>query len=719
VEFEEGGDRPWKGVAVGSFLHSRAWVIPIVFAVVFGGAGWNAYRTLEETTRDQLEAQLQTLLDADVLALRAWITEHREIAEVHASNRDVRRAAVALLRTSRLSVDSKTELLASPDMDELRQTLAPIVAHHGFTGFGLIDRNGRFVAHMMDGPVGTKLANFDPVLRKVLGGDTVVTRPMQWEVEGLPAQDRPPLMLAIAPILGESGAPVAVLGFGINTDEDFSRILTVARMGASGETYAFDVNGLLVSQSRFDTQLREIGILPEDPRIQSLMHIEIRDPGGNLVTGYTPTLPLKARPLTRMAAEAVTGQSGVDVDGYRDYRGVSVAGAWTWIPELEIGITTEIDTDEAYAGLYSLQRQFWILLGLLVVASFALFFYSVVLVRLRNRVAEVRQLGRYRIERKIGTGGMGTVYLASHALLRRPTAIKILRSDRSTKESLARFEREVQVSSCLSHPNTIEIYDYGHTPDGVFYYAMEYLDGVTVGQCVEEDGKQPEARVVHVMKQACASIAEAHNQGLIHRDLKPANIMLCERGGLCDFVKVLDFGLVRPEERSEDLALTDVRSLTGTPLYLPPEAVQAPDTMDVRSDLYQLGAIAYFLLVGRHVFTGDSVYEVLAQHVSTEAETPSSALGRAVSPDLEKIILRCLEKDPNARPANASELLEAFESCEVSGTWTKRDAKDWWTLWKARHPEETSAVSESSQPTHPSGYTVDIEERLDPGPNAE
>ena len=703
---------------MASLLKTRAWVIPILFAVVFGVAGWTAYATLEETTKERLEAQLQTLLDADVTALRLWLREQKEVVLVNASDPRVVRLSAELIRIARRADDPRAASLGSTQLAALRKLLIPVVEIHGFNGFGILDRDGRFVGSMRDAPIGSKIPSFETVLAQALGGKTVVTRPMHWDVPGVPSNS-PPLMLALAPLLDEEGRPVGVFGFGINADEDFSRILTVARMGESGETYAFDANGLLVSKSRFDPQLRELGLLPEDPEVPSLMHIQIRDPGGNLVDGYVPTLPLQARPLTRMAAEAVTGKSGGDVEGYRDYRGVSVAGAWTWIPELGVGITTEIDTDEAYAGLYTLQRQFWVLLTLLVIASFALFFYSAVLVRLRNRVAEVRQLGRYRIERKIGSGGMGTVYLASHALLRRPTAIKILRSDRSSRESLARFEREVQVSSCLTHPNTIEIYDYGHTPDGVFYYAMEYLDGVTVAQCIEEDGRQPEARVLHIMRQACGSIAEAHAEGLIHRDLKPANIMLCERGGICDFVKVLDFGLVRPEERSEDLALTDVRSLTGTPLYLAPEAVQAPDTMDVRSDLYQLGAIAYFLLVGRHVFSGDSIYEVLAHHVGTPPESPSSALGRAVSPDLEKIILRCLEKDPKDRPANAADLLEIFEACDVGGEWSREDARNWWKRWRESHPEETVSDSDLTQTTsHPSGYTVDIKDRLQPNRNA-
>jgi serine/threonine protein kinase len=300
---------------------------------------------------------------------------------------------------------------------------------------------------------------------------------------------------------------------------------------------------------------------------------------------------------------------------------------------------------------------------------------------------------------------MGTVYLARHALLCRPTAIKVLRGEQATAEAVARFEREVQVSSQLSHPNTIDIYDFGYTPDGTFYYAMEYLDGITLDRLIETEGPLPEARVLSIMRQACGSIAEAHDAGLIHRDLKPSNIMLCEIGGMYDYAKVLDFGLVREQEQAQDVALTDVTSLTGTPLYMPPEVVKHPDKVDVRADLYQLGAIAYYLLAGRPMFTGGSAYEVLAHHLNSIPRPPSEVLGRAVTPELEAIVLRCLEKDPAARPATGRDLLESLEICSCPDTWGQRDARIWWAEWRERHPESHDLDPASSLP---SGYAIDL-----------
>ena len=333
-------------------------------------------------------------------------------------------------------------------------------------------------------------------------------------------------------------------------------------------------------------------------------------------------------------------------------------------------------------------------------------------VGIQGEVAEVKQLGRYTIERKLGRGGMGTVYSARHALLRRPTAVKVLDSDGSNAEAIARFEREVQVSSSLSHPNTIEIYDYGYTPDGTFYYAMELLRGITIGKCVEDDGPQPEARAVYIMRQICGSLAEAHSMGLIHRDLKPSNIMLCEIGGMLDFVKVLDFGLVRQQRQKEDLALTQVNALTGTPLYMSPEAVDSPDDMDARSDVYQLGAILYSMLTGTDVFSGETPVEVLAKHIGEQPQSPSERLGHPISPDLEALVLQALAKKPEERPADASALLDALERCAVKGQWGRREAKLWWATWNDQHPD---SIEEGTQPTGtlPSGWDVDLHRRIE------
>jgi len=485
------------------------------------------------------------------------------------------------------------------------------------------------------------------------------------------------MMIAAAPVRDAGGEVLAALVFIIDPAA-FKRIIYIARMGESGETYVFDANGTMVSRSRFEPQLRSLGLLPADTSISSTFNVEIRDPGGDLTRGFVPTASRRGQPLTRMAVEATEGNSGVDVHGYRDYRGVEVVGAWMWLPGLQIGIATEVDESQAFGRLKALRRMFWVLILLSVVGSLGLFVYTSVIARLRRTVETAQRLGQYRLKKKIGEGGMGKVYLAKHAMLRRPTAIKLIRSDESEGQHIARFEREVQMTSSLTHPNTISIYDYGVTPEGVFYYAMELLRGYDLGQVVAESGPLPEARVIHTLRQACGSLSEAHALGLIHRDIKPANIMLCEQGGVFDFVKVLDFGLVRHVEQSESVALTQAESITGTPLYLSPEQIVSPDKLDERSDIYALGAVGYYLLTGEPVFTGYTPLEVCSQHISTQPESPSSRSGRQITPDLEALILKCLAKDRDDRPASAEALMQSLEACADAPKWKAADARAWW-----------------------------------------
>jgi serine/threonine protein kinase len=273
---------------------------------------------------------------------------------------------------------------------------------------------------------------------------------------------------------------------------------------------------------------------------------------------------------------------------------------------------------------------------------------------------------------------MGVVYRGRHKLLRRPTAIKLLHPDKSTDESVARFEREVQLTCQLNHPNTIAIFDYGRTPEGIFFYAMEYLDGINLEALVNRFGPQPEGRVIHILAQVCGSLAEAHEIGLVHRDIKPANLVLNRRGGEYDVVKVLDFGLVKALDAAKTAGLTSANAVLGTPPYLSPEAVETPDSIDARSDLYAVAAVGYFLLTGTPVFSGKSVVEICMNHVHMPPARPSDRLGKPVSPDLEAALMKGLEKKTSDRHPSAREFAEALLACEAARTWTAREASAWW-----------------------------------------
>jgi serine/threonine-protein kinase len=298
---------------------------------------------------------------------------------------------------------------------------------------------------------------------------------------------------------------------------------------------------------------------------------------------------------------------------------------------------------------------------------------------LRRHIREVTKLGQYTLEEKLGEGGMGVVYRATHAMLRRPAAIKLLLPERTAAADLARFEREVQLTSRLCHPNTISIFDYGRSAGGVFYYVMEYLDGFDLERLVDAEGALPPARVIHILSQASGALSEAHALGLIHRDIKPANIILTERVDEPDVVKVVDFGLVKTLGSSHsDPAVTNVDSIPGTPMYLAPEAIATPEAVDARSDLYALGAVGYFLLTGKHVFEATTVLEMCSKHLLELPITPSERLGRPVPDDLEALLLACLAKTQSARPESAEALRSALLACADANRYDVVAARAWW-----------------------------------------
>ncbi|HET9314217.1 MAG TPA: serine/threonine-protein kinase, partial [Vicinamibacteria bacterium] len=322
----------------------------------------------------------------------------------------------------------------------------------------------------------------------------------------------------------------------------------------------------------------------------------------------------------------------------------------------------------------SLDALMWCTLAVAISAVVSHIIYG-----LRQEVREARQLGQYTLEEKLGEGGMGQVFRARHAMLRRPTAVKLLPPGRAGESALKRFEREVQLTAILTHPNTVQVFDYGRTADGIFYYAMEYMDGLNLDQLVSVHGAQPAGRVVHVLRQVAGALAEAHGIGLIHRDVKPANIILCERGGVPDVAKIFDFGLVReagngPQQQS----LTGTNVITGTPLFLSPEAIRSPESVDARSDVYAMGGVAYFLLAGRHVFEGQSVVEICGHHLHTAPTPPSQKLGAPLPAELEALVLSCLEKDASRRPQTARELKDRLDALAPALLWTEEQAREWW-----------------------------------------
>ena len=328
---------------------------------------------------------------------------------------------------------------------------------------------------------------------------------------------------------------------------------------------------------------------------------------------------------------------------------------------------------------------------------------SKIIYGLSQKLSEAMQLGQYTLGRKIGEGGMGAVYEAHHALLRRPTAIKLMLPNLGA-DALDRFEREVQAMSQLTHPNTVAVFDYGRNPDGALYYAMEYLGGIDLEQLVRRFGPQPADRVVAILLQACGALQEAHERKLIHRDIKPPNILIAERGGIPDFVKIVDFGLVK--ELTQDTGQS-TQVILGTPHYIAPEVVTDPTSITPAVDLYALGAVGYFLLTGRRVYEGaKTAVEVLVRHRTETPQRPSQVAAIHVPRELEAIIMKCLSKQPADRYASAAELAAALEQVPSSRDWDRDEAKRWWLDFRER--EQKQAMTSGAKTMT---ITIDLADR--------
>jgi serine/threonine-protein kinase len=336
-----------------------------------------------------------------------------------------------------------------------------------------------------------------------------------------------------------------------------------------------------------------------------------------------------------------------------------------------------------------LQFFFWLVFPYLLVVVMA-YVGARVVYALGTEVTVARELGSYRLVERLGQGGMGEVWRAKHRMLARPAAIKLIRpsvtadaTPEVSEDARRRFEREAQVIARLRSPHTVELFDFGVAADGAFYYVMELLDGFDVDTLVRRSGPVPADRAIHLLRQVCHSLSEAESCGLVHRDIKPANIFLCRYGEDYDFVKVLDFGIVKAARDSADTGtlLTQDHAVHGTPAFIAPEQVLGGSDLDGRADIYSTGCVAYWLLTGQLVFSGETPMALLLHHAHTPPTPPSARTELPIPPALDHLVLSCLAKDPAERPQSARELSRRLAEVEGASAWTEDRARDWW----ARH----------------------------------
>ncbi|HSC89872.1 MAG TPA: serine/threonine protein kinase, partial [Polyangiaceae bacterium] len=606
------------------------------------------------------------------------------------------------------SVDTAAPVNTAPPVDaspaalaalaQISELVTPVAQHALAADYLVTDPHGRVIASSAAHYAGTRLPFGADELARWLFEPRGRLWPARFFTDG--KGGRIPFLTISAPVTSQ-GRDIGGVHLLLPISGRFGEILSLARLGESGETYAFDADARMISESRFGDSLRELGLL-KGP--SSVLEVRVRDPGVPLGPNEGATLDSATLSPTRSVAQALAGRDGVDVDGYRDYRGISVVGAWHWFPSFGLGVVSEIDVDEAFELRHGLRVVLLCMLGaIFLIAGLNIYFvYRAARIDEGRLRAEKRaeRLGQYLLIHKLGEGGMGSVFLARHALLRRPTAVKLIKAnpdDPGAAERFQRFEREVQHTAELTHPNTIAVYDYGKTPEGRLYYAMEYLDGVDLDALVRKTGPLPVDRVLYLATQICGSLHEAHSNGVVHRDIKPSNIMVCRRGAEHDRVKVLDFGLAKELGALEAEAhVTREGALSGTPLYMAPELLRGESTMPALADLYALAAVCYYLLAGRELFPRRDAMAVLLAQVGeepTRLEQLLPQLPEGVAP----LIHSALAKDPLRRPPSVRAFLTQLQAL-VPATWNEDRAAAWWTEHGSTFARSRSSDGRTSGP---------------------
>lgn len=638
----------------------RARLVLLLLLAALLGIGLWAYRGVGESLRDIRATGLKTLLDTQVEALELWITEGRHEAEQLSADASLRSSIVKLSRGSR----------QGGERERIIEHILQEAGRIGMKAAHVVDPHGGILASSDAERVGQGVTpDFFAHLSPTLTGKSVFVRPYR------SGSGAGPGLLGrawvAAPVRSENGKVIAIIALGAPAGERFATLFRAARPGRTGEALAFDADGWLLSESRHADDLQQRGLVPR------------------LVMPETDT-PTQLAAVASAARSSSDGmREGLLLAPYPNYLNRDVIGAWRWLADHDIGVAVEMGAGEAYAPLTYLQIGFAVVLLLMGAVWLSGFLPPQVLASLLRREGRARQLGPYRLIRQIGEGALSNVYLAQHRMLKRPAAVKVLKPQTTSDEWTARFQREVQFASQLSHPNTITIYDYGTGTNGQFWYAMEYLEGLSLADLVERYGPVPPSRAAWILRQACASLWEAHAGGLVHRDIKPQNIMLCDIRGERDMVKVLDFGLVKQTSGEQTRDLTSTLRILGTPLYMSPERIRHPGDADARADIYALGAVGYYLLTGKRLFETETEHDLIYQVLHTVPPLASERSPFTVPVELDALIGRCLEKDPDRRPQSMAEVASALDAVLVYQPWTRQQIEAWWRQnWVAEDSPE-------------------------------
>lgn len=680
-------------------------------------AGVLAVYHLTRRSSEQIAgSNLESILSANTAAMELWLDDQQHLAQEVVEQPEIQSMLVTLLDDPAPS-DSESRR----DIDRIRDDITARfdesigglenAAASDLLGWVVLDDRCQPILQSRNLIV-DRAADLVAAQERAYESRTAIAPPVMVRTR---QNKKLPAMAAMSSVR-RGVRPVGTFALLLTPSGRFTELLSIARTGQSGETYAFNSAGQLISRSRFEDQLAEIGLIDSNGDTfepgSSILKVKVRDPGTNLLLASESARAAALKQNnsfdpTRMAASAIEGNAATDTTGYRDYRGVEVIGVWRWMDRYGFGIASEIDADEAFEPLNLIRLVMMTTLTMLALAGTGLVGASYLVHRLVRRQASIqsdmKQLGQYELFEVIGKGGMGTVYRGRHELLARDVAVKVLEDNHNEsfmttlgdQRARIRFEREVQLTSLLRHPNTINIYDFGRTADDVFFYVMEFIEGVDLKRLLRVDGAQPPGRVIHLLTQICGSIQEAHSRDLIHRDIKPGNIVLTNFCGSYDMVKVLDFGLVRSISQndvdgSQLRTVTPADAITGTPMYMAPEVIRDSTKADRRTDIYAIGAVGYQLLAGLAPYVGESIAEVCAKRLKQDPDRPSIRTGKKLPEDLQDVLMSCLRADPDERPQSAEDLAKALRKCSDAGSWKESDALTWW-----------NSPSEELQPRRP------------------
>lgn len=632
-------------------------------------ATW-VYVDVQRELRTLAAANLRSLLDTQVGVLHTWISEKQLNVERWAQDARIVEVAGALHGLASNGDGALTAACRGGASDTLVRAIESLRQSDAAEGINLLDRSGRVLATRTREYCGLsvtpeRLRQLNPVFE----GRALFAPPMseRERLGGSANGATRALVWFSAPVFNQTGEIVAVMNIGKFADARFSSALSAARPGSTGEAYAFDASGRMLTESRFRAELEQRGAVKAGD--STILSVRLDGPEAERAT----------HPLTALVSLALAGISAPDavltgevLQPYQNYVGIPVIGAWRWLPRHGFGIAVEAGSDEVFAPLRRIEFAYRAITALAGAALLGLLASVVWIQVLRGERDAARRLGNYELLEQIAEGGMASVWRARHRLLKRPVAIKLLALHLANDEGLARFEREIKLASQLMHPNTVAVFDYGTAPTGELFSVMELLDGLTVQQLVELHGPQPPARVAFVMRGIAGSLSEAHERGLVHRDIKPANVMLCRQGAEVDVVKVLDFGLVKNIDEPHTRDLTRALRILGTPSYMAPERIEHPSSADVRSDIYSVGALAYFMRVGRPPYQAENDLALAYQVVNTPV--PELQAGDP----LIRLVQSCLQKAAGDRPQNAQQLIDRLDQILRNCPWTPAQARAWW-----------------------------------------